>query len=265
MIDFENNKGFIITIIVLLVISLGLGGFIVYDKFLTKKEVEESIVNIDDASIDLNAFYNIEDIINKFDVAFNDNHSTFYAYPYKLNKLEASSFDMGAAIFVSSYDKLVDNGALNNLREGDVKSSFSKIFGKNLNYTATNVTAGENFNITYNNSKYDYIMPTVDKNKLFNYELINTKTTVLKDRVIVTRKLFYAEFISNDQGLTITKADIYADDSKSKKLTSITIRNGILNKKEVLGKVGSRLNTYEYIFNLNNDNEYNFYSIVKTK
>ena len=265
MIDFENNKGFIITIIVLLVISLGLGGFIVYDKFLTREEVEESIVNIDDASIDLNAFYNIEDIINKFDVAFNDNHSTFYAYPYKLNKLEASNFDMGTAIYVSSYDKLLDNGALNYLREGDVKASFSNIFGKNLNYTATNVVAGENFNITFNESKYDYIMPNIDKNKLFNYELINTKTTVLEDKVIVTRKLFYAEFISNDQGLTITQADIYADDSKSKKLTSITLRNGSLNKKEIIGKVGSKLNTYEYTFNRNKDNDYNFYSIVRIK
>ena len=46
MIDFENNKGFIITIIVLLVISLGLGGFIVYDKFLTREEVEEILLEI---------------------------------------------------------------------------------------------------------------------------------------------------------------------------------------------------------------------------
>lgn len=265
MFDFENNKGFIITILVLLVIIAGLGGFIAFDKFIGKGEIEESIVYIDESSIDLNSFYNIEDIINKFDNAFNDNHSSFYAYPYKLNKLESSKFDMAAAIYVSAYDKLLDNGVINFVREGDVKASFSKIFGKNLTYAATNVNVGENYYLTYENGKYNYLMPNIDKTKLFNYEFINTKTTVLEDKVIVTRKLFYVEFISNDQGLTINQANIYTDDSKSRKLTTITVRNGILNKKEVIGKVGSKLNTYEYTFNRNKDNEYNFYSIVKIK
>ena len=39
----KSNKGFIITIIILIVIILGLGGFIAYDKFL-KKESEEDLI-----------------------------------------------------------------------------------------------------------------------------------------------------------------------------------------------------------------------------
>ena len=53
----KSNKGFIITIIILIVIILGLGGFIAYDKFLKKESEEEKIVEVEDAELDLNTFY----------------------------------------------------------------------------------------------------------------------------------------------------------------------------------------------------------------
>ena len=74
---FEDKK-ILITIIVLVLMVLGLGGFIVYDKVLTKKEDSNPIITtIGEKQIDLNALYQIGNTLDNFDKAFNDSNSAY--------------------------------------------------------------------------------------------------------------------------------------------------------------------------------------------
>ena len=158
----EENKKFIITIVILIFIILGLGGFIYYDKFYKKQKEEKTITTIDNVDIDLNSFYLVGDTLEKFDKAFNDKNSTYFGYIYK-DRLLASKFDQGAALFAALYDNLLGTNTPQLLVGGDVKNDFETIFGKNLTYKADNLNAGQYYNILYDavTDKYTYIAQTV--------------------------------------------------------------------------------------------------------
>ena len=259
----KNNKGFIITIIILIVIILGLGGFIAYDKFLKKEDEEEKIVEVEDAELNLNTFYQVGDILNQFDKAFSDTSSTFFGYPYRAKKLTAKNFDISAALYLSSYSLLTKNGVHTLLKESKVEDNFVKIFGDNLKYTGGEVVAGDNYHILYDGSAKLYgaaLQPEV-RNKLISYNAVTTKTSVTENEIIVTRKVYYLEYESADNGVTATKAYIYPDNAKQQLVTTMSLTDGKLNEKELLGKYGSKLKTFKYTFSRKNEQTYNFYSI----
>ena len=59
-----ENKKTIILIIILVLLVLGLGGYIAYDKFILNKEKEtEYITVINDVSIDVNKLYKVGEIL----------------------------------------------------------------------------------------------------------------------------------------------------------------------------------------------------------
>ena len=51
-----ENKKFVVTIVILIIIILGLGGFIALDKFVINKKDDDTITQIGDEEINLNAF-----------------------------------------------------------------------------------------------------------------------------------------------------------------------------------------------------------------
>ena len=259
----KSNKGFIITIIILIVIILGLGGFIAYDKFLKKESEEEKIVEVEDAELDLNTFYQVGDILNQFDQAFSDTSSTFFGYPYRAKKLTAKNFDMSAAIYLSSYSLLTKNGVHTLLKESKVEDNFTKIFGNNLKYVGSEVVAGDNYHILYDGTAKIYgaaLQPEV-KNRLISYNTINTKTNVTENGISIIRKVYYVEYESPDNGVTVTRAYIYSDNSKQQLIAAMPLTNDTINEKELLGKYGSKLKTFKYTFSRKNEQTYNFYSI----
>ena len=75
-----ENKKIIITIVILVLIILGLSGFIYYDKFYKTEEEKATITTIDNVDIDLNVMYQVGDILTKFDDTFNDNNSNYFSY-----------------------------------------------------------------------------------------------------------------------------------------------------------------------------------------
>ena len=263
--EIYNRTPYIITIIVLVVIVLGLGGFIGYDK-LVKKDTETKVVTeIDDVSINLNAFYQISNTLEKFDKAFNDQSSTYFGYPYKTKNLAVKNFDIKAALYASIASDLVQTNTNQVISESQVKANFEKMFGTSyIKYKADNIDSG-NVKLAYdaNSKSYSYTMPLKSKVYDSGYISVNYKTQLEEDKVIVTRKIFYVDY--TDTTLSAVNATIYKNSNKIEKLGQVTIKGGTANIKEVMGKYASKLDTYEFTFIANTDEDYTLYKIERVR
>lgn len=259
----SDNKGTIIAIVILVLLVLGLGGFIAYDKFFQK---EDNTTTINDVNIDLNVFLQVKETLNKLDGAFNDAKSSYCGYLYK-DKLEASKMDMGAALFAAVHNDLIASNTPQFLMEAQVKNDFSKIFGDNLVYQGASINGGEKYKINYDTTTgtYAYLLAPKVNQYESQYVTIDTETKLEKGKIVVTRKVCFVEYSSADGGTTVNKATIYSDSSKSKVIGTVTLSKGYLSEKELMGKYGSKLNTYKYVFNEKSAEEYNFYSIEREK
>ena len=261
------DKKIYIFIIILIVIILGLGGFIALDKLVLNRKENSVITQIGEKEIDLNIFYQINNTLDKFDKAFNDNNSSFFGYPYSKEKIKASDFDQTAALYLAIYDDLEGTNIQEKISSGIVKSNFENIFGNNLEYNASNISAGERYAITYDKQTDNYIynFPTIRTIYSPEFVEINLKTTLEEGKLIVYIKVFYVEFTSNPGGTDITKANLYTSNDKKKLVATINLKNGVLNKKEIIARYGSKFATYKYTFTEKAADEYSFYSIEKEK
>ena len=256
-------------IVILVLIILGLGGYIAIDKLILSKRHEEvkTIMVIDDVNIDLDALYQIGNSLTKFDKAFNDYNSSYFGYLYTgENRILASKFDNGAALFAAMYDDMVGASTAQYLIGGNVKKNFERIFGKNLAYKPGAVNAGKSFNIVYNegNGNFSYIAPTMSDVYTSKYVIRNIKTELKDDMVMITRRIFFVEY--KGSGTDITAADIYTNHKKTKLIGTLNLRNNILSEEEVFAKYGSRLDKYVFTFKQNNtSDDYCFYSIEKVR
>ena len=260
----KDKKGLLIGI--LLLIILGLIGYIALDKmFLEKKATAETIKknSNDNININLNAFYQISDTLNQFDAAFGDVNSTYFGYIYKQDKLLAEKFDKTAALYLAIHSDLTSPKTTPYIIGTKVKNRFEKIFGKQLAYTPGNIPAGNSYNITYdpNSTNYVYYYQNTKNDYSPEYLTHTISTEIKDDKIIVTRKAYYVEYANNGGG----NATIYTDSGKSVKVGDLKLRNNVLNEKEVIDKYGSKLKTFEYTFILKTEDDYSFYSIKKTK
>ncbi len=267
----EEKKTPKVLIIFLILIILGLGGYIAVDKLILNKSKNDTttVVVVDDVKLDLNAMYQISNTLTKFDKAFNDSSSKYFGYIYKIDKsLIASKFNKEAALFVSMYDDMIGTNTAQYLVGENVKKNYEKIFGKNLEYKPSNVNAGNEYNIVYNdtNGNYSYTAPTTSTVYKNGYYSQTIKTNVEEETINVTRRVFYVEYKNPNGSNDVTEAEIYANDSKSKLIGTVSLRNNVLSEKEVLAKYGSKVSEYTYTFKQNSStDDYCFYSIEKIK
>lgn len=260
----ERKKGSLIIILFLLLISLGLGGYIAYDKLIPKEE-EETLTTIDDVSIDLTSFYQISDTLKKLDEAFNDPRTNYFAYLYKPKRLAVKDFDLGAAVYASIRSDFKEANSLLFIPEGIAKSNFTKMFGNNLKYSPSEVNSGEFIKVAYNPSTlaYDYIA-TLDTNIYpSEYVTISTKTILKDDKVIITRKIVFVEYVMAAGTNTASSVILYKDETKTKKVGELLLKNGKISPKEIISKYGSKLTTFNYTFEQNSGTDYSFKSIEK--
>jgi len=255
-----NKKPFIIIIILLILISLGLGGYIAYEKIFMKNTSEECKTVINDVSIDINKIYRVEDILNNLDGAFNKENNKYLGYIYNTKLIDSKDFDKNVALYASIYSDLIRSNTDNTISSSKVKNNYEKIFGKVLEYTPSDIDLGESIKIVYDESSktYKYKASIINNDLNSEYLVKNTKTKLTEDLVIVTRKVFFVEYNGKN-------ATIYTDSKKSTKLGEVSLKNDEVNVSEVVGKYGSKINTYDFTFKLGSDDEYNLYRIERTK
>jgi hypothetical protein len=122
--------------------------------------------------------------------------------------------------------------------------------------------SGDRYNIIYDDSikKFAYVAPLkVDYSP--KYFSINFKTVLKNNEIIVTRKSFYVEYLTNTGTNEYTNAAIYYDHSKKKSIGTVPLRDGVLNKKEIISKFSSKLITQDYVFTKNKKGNYIFSEI----
>ncbi len=261
----DDQRKVIAIISILVFIILGLGGYIVYDKFFTKKEEETKLTQINNNSINLNAFYQIEDTLNKLDLAFNDPDSPYFAYPYLPKKVEASKFDMGAALYLCMRSRMQQINQLQYTPEEIVKADFQRIFGNNLEYSIAEIKKSDNFKTEYSAGmqSYAYFAP-IDVNMYSpEYIAINSKTKLEDDKVVITRKIVYVEYEMAPGTALASTINLYTDNTKKKSLGKMYLKNGTINKKELLAKHGSKLQTFNYTFKEKTEEDYSLFLIKK--
>ncbi len=257
----ETKKSPTLLIIILILIVLGLAGYIVYDKFILSMQEEKKYTTvIDDVSIDVNKLYKVGEMLNTFDKAFKTNDTKYLGYIYNSKSINVKDFDKTAAIYVSLYDELIRSNTEQNISNERIKNNYENIFGKVLEYKPKDIDLGENIKVIYDaeNKIYKYTASITNNDHKSEYLARNMKTTLTADLVIITRKVFFVEYSGNT-------ASIYKDSTKETKLGDIKLNNGEVNLQEVTGKYGSKLNTYDFTFKLGSDDSYNFYKIERTK
>ena len=256
-----NKKLFITIITAISVIAVGAIGFIIYDKLvLSKKTDNEYITIIKDASIDINKLYKVGEILDKLDKAYASNESKYQGYIYTNKLLEVKDFDKNAAIYAAIYPEIIKSNTEYTISNERVKNRYLNIFGKSLEYKPSSLDLGEQIKVEYDkaNKTYKYKAALTNNDHKGEYLARSIKTTIKDDLVVVTRKVFYVEYSGSN-------ANIYTSSAKSSKIGEVSLKNGEVSLKEVIGKCGSRMHTYEYTFKLGSDDEYSFYKIERTK
>lgn len=257
-------KKIVIFIIFLILIILGLGGYIAYDKIYLEIKGKKVVTQLGEKEIDLNVFSNINETLYKLDQAFNDSNSNYFGYIYYNKKLNVKKFDEKAAVYLSMYDYINNYRGENTIDSKVIESEFKKIFGKNLTYKKADIKVREETYITYdsNTDTYSY-NNDVDK-ELYSptYITQNISTTIEEEGIVVKRKVFYVEYEKNETSII---AHIYESKEKKKLIAKMPLKNGILNIKEVIGKYGYKINEYKYIFEEKSYDEYYLTEIIQEK
>lgn len=261
------NKKWVITIIILILIIIGLSSFIVLDKFIMSSDTVKT-TQVGDVSIDLGVFSEIDETIAKMNRAFNNSESTYFGYLYSSDEITKNTFEKDARLYLSIYDNLSNTTDGQTIPGGIVKTNFESIFGKKISYTAKKIEIGKNATIEYDKSTDTYTCKYAEPIK---YDVYSPKfyeksveTIVEDEKITISRKVFYVEYVA-EGGNDINKAKIYKSKDKKNLVATMNLKNNSINIDEVIGKYGTRFSTYTYTFKETAFNEYEFYSIEKTK
>ena len=264
---YNSNKKWVITIILLIVIILGLSGYIAIDKLLANKNSVKT-TQVGEVSIDLGVFSEIDETIAKMNRAFNNSESTYFGYLYSDEEITKNTFAKDARLYLAIYDSLYNTTDGQTIPGGIVKTNFESIFGKKVSYSAKKIEIGKDTTIDYDKATDTY---TCNYKTPIKYDVFaprffekSVETLVEEEQITIKRKVFYVEYVAED-GKDINKAKIYKDKDKKTLVATMNLKNNSISVDEVIGKYGTRFSTYTYTFKETAVNEYEFYSVEKTK
>lgn len=260
-----ENKKTVIALIIFIIMTLSLAGYIVVDKFVLSKELKPKTTQVGDVEVNLNVFEQINETLNTFDAAFNDTNSKYVGYLFSQKEITSDNFDQNAALYASIYRSIIGNGTQQTLPGGIVKTNYEKLFDNKMQYKAKSIDAGNIYKINYDivSDNYTYIA-TVPQN-IYTPTLMekNIETTVEDDNIVIKRKVFLVEYVA--EGAAYTKANIYKSQTDKTLVATMPLKNNTLNVKELIGKYGTKLKTYKYTFKQKSIDEYKFYSVEESK
>ena len=261
-----ENKKFIIAIVVLSILLAASIGFIGYDKFF-KKQDESIKTVINGMEIDLNVFHKIGDILNNLDTAFNDSTNKYFGFIYGNRNVMIEKIDPKIAAYASMYKEIRKTGTNQNISSNLVKNNLNNMFGKYVTYKPDSIDWTEGAQILYDKDKevYSHQLQFVNPIKNPSYFTAEISTAIGHEEVIIKRKSYYVEYELDASGTNRTKASVYTDKDKKTLITTMSLKNGAINEKEIIAKYSSKLNTYVYTFKEYNDIDYVLYSIEKVR
>lgn len=276
----KNNKGLIITIVILSILLTGLSGYLVYEKFFNKNEVQEDTTNEKDKSEANNStteeeelpnYHNIYNVVEE--LVINNNHTMHCGvgnsdYFYSHNSIDVTNMDYDVLMSMVMTRYLKSNG-INSLdvntyykenkyiNSGDLEKQFKIVFGDQIKYQA------KDFKYNLSNWKYDstnnrYIFSALEggnvcvsyrKNKISKG--VKTNTTIEVYDILEFGKA---------TGDNYDMIEVYKDPSFKELVTTFKE-----SSKVDSSEYESKLNQYKYIFKLSADGNYYFYGVELVK
>ena len=257
-----KDKKNLIIFVLIIIIAILIGLLICNNK--KEKVVEEVDKNID---FNLEGYYQIGEDLKLFDSAFNDSYSDYFGYLYKSDSLDAKDFDIKAALYLALYSELNHDGETNYINSEIVKSNFYKVFGNDLEYKPMSFEAGRVFEFNYNEATgfYEINSPGVGGVYFPEIHSKNDYSTETEDSVVVSRKMFYLEYVSNNSGTDLTKIDIYKNIDKKDKVGTMTLSDSGVDEEKIFKKYKDKLDSYKLTFKKNDSGEFYFSKIEKEK
>ena len=255
----KSNKGLIITIVVLSLLLVGVSGYLVYDKVLSKEEevdnsIEEVLINLEDYT----SIYNMVNrtIVGNWifgpDYFYKNDHLYVTSMSYDdlvAIALNNGNFESGDAIEVEKLGEEVTKRFISNTR---LKELFTNTYGQNVKYYTKKFTY-LSLDFEYDEENDMYIGPggyggleiyaTRDKHKL-------VKTIKTKDSIEVYDTVAFLA-----RGVEVCK-----DYECKERIVTLS------SEEEFnIENYASNLNQYKYIFKLNADGNYYFYGVELVK
>ena len=199
------NKKVIITIVILVLLVIGLGGYIAYDKIYLNYFNEESAkTTINEVTLDVNDLFEVGKVLEKLDNAYGDNNSTYFGYLYDLKKRVNKVSELGKdeLTYAAIHDEIIFSGTEQKLPAAKVKNNMNEMFGSNTKYNEATITAGTSYIFNYDDVTKSYIYAIPAPTTIYSptYIVRNISTSVEDGKIIITRKAFYVEYEQSGDG-----------------------------------------------------------------
>lgn len=265
----KKGKGLVVALVLFILVSIGLGGYIVYDKVLTKEEVktktEEKKENKKEETVSIDI--DDESIIS----LFKNSHASVIGPDSKIfqnDELKVENMDEDYKWNLASniyYDKSVNVGNKLELKESDVKNAYESIFGpKTYNRPNEIKTICEVFKYNEISKKYEAQTGGCGGATAFGeYEKI-VKATKYNDRIEITSAVIFTD------GQTNAMYKDYDKKEKIKDLTEEDLVNTVDNPsekrfKDYVIENKDKLDNYVYTYKLNEDGFYYYTGVKRIK
>ena len=127
--------------------------------------------------------------------------------------------------------------------------------------------AGRVFKFNYNeeSNSYEFNSPGVGGVYFPEIHLKNISSVATEDSVIISRKMFYLEYVSNNSGTDLTKVDIYKNIDKKEKIGTMTINEQGVDEEKIFKKYNDKLDIYNFTFTKSDDGNYYFNKVEREK
>lgn len=271
----KSSKGLIITIVILALLLVGVSGYVVYDKFFSKEEVEKGETKTEQMEkndinnnateeislVELENYSNIYNIVNE---AIINNEMVMHTplnnqpdYFYKQDKLYVSNmrYDVLMSMAISRDNNLfnyVDGMRTYYISNTDLKQSFTKIFGNDLKYYSNDFSSLS--------CEYKFEKET-DRYEVKCGDIGNVVASKRENKVV--------KAIKTKDSIEVYDAVAFISLAEGKVCKDVEFKNCIATLSETeefnIDNYIAKLNQYKYIFKLSSDGNYYFYGVELVK
>lgn len=265
------KKGNIVVIVILILIILGLGGYLVYDKVISKDsnntksntpEVKEEEPEDVLKGLELNEVVAADKKIDNYVFTCGDTLDMYKNN--KITEIEYSSrsfsvFSYARDVYGLDIDYLFE---INNLQKIEIANEYKNILNKvSIELFDEDINLDKIPMIKKENDKYYYVGSACGGAGFSSSErILNSASKNNGDLILEEKVLFYRDYIG-DYDQEILKV---AKDPKIEELISDNnYKFSVDNLSSYLRNNQDKFDTYQYTFKLNRNNNYYLYSVTK--
>ena len=281
----KSNKGLYAIITILCIAVLGLGGFIVYDKFI-KEDKEKSNISDNQTSKDntdsklvettlSNDDPKVKDLANKVigvftnSILFGD-YFEYNNYFYKKDKVilkdESLKFKLSLAAAKMEIKSLEnDDNIIYYIEENDLKDTYYSLFGKDSNYERTDIMVDNcpnSLSWSNENNRYEKVVPKTGGCGGTSFGGVYVKLGYAKQKKNSNTDIIdlYEYFISLNP-----EKGVYSDYNNTNLITTFTNYDNNKIIDEVVNEYEDKVGIYKYSFVKDSDGNYVFTSVEKVR